>query len=240
MERQPLDSLEYESTYLELRPPGERLSDMTDAPRPAGSRADAHVHDAAASNEFVSAGAGIAVPGPRTMSASPPDLSPRTAGRTPPRTVHSPAGLPARMPLLSTGRQWSEVSSRLLASPRRPRVSGQVGSSLLVVTSASLGLAAALDVRAARGLFVALTGVLLLGWARVAWRGAPRAEPFGAAATRMVDRLVTALGTFFAIALWAKYAPEAAAELSKTALLVLCGVGPLCQRPARRSPSRYL
>jgi len=32
MEREPLDSLEYESTYLELRPTRERLGASTNAP----------------------------------------------------------------------------------------------------------------------------------------------------------------------------------------------------------------
>jgi hypothetical protein len=37
--------------------------------------------------------------------------------------------------------------------------------------------------------------------------------------------LVTALGTFFAIALWAEYAPQASVAFSKTGVLVLSGVG---------------
>jgi hypothetical protein len=36
---------------------------------------------------------------------------------------------------------------------------------------------------------------------------------------------VTALGTFFAIALWTRYAPEASAGFARAGLLVLCGVG---------------
>jgi hypothetical protein len=49
MERQPLDSLEYESTYLELRPDCERLSDSTDASLPARRRGEvADGRDAAA------------------------------------------------------------------------------------------------------------------------------------------------------------------------------------------------
>lgn len=79
--------------------------------------------------------------------------------------------------------------------------------------------------RAARGLFVALTGVLLLGWARLAWRGTPRAGPFDAAVARVLDRLVTDIGMFFAIALWAEYAPQASVAFSKTGVLVMGGVG---------------
>ena len=36
---------------------------------------------------------------------------------------------------------------------------------------------------------------------------------------------MNALGTFFAIALWAKYAPYASAAFSRTVVLVLCGSG---------------
>ena len=90
---------------------------------------------------------------------------------------------------------------------------------------ASLGMVAELDVRAARSLFVALTGVLLLGWARLAWGGTPRVGPFDAAVARVLDRVVTALGTFFAIALWAAYAPQASVALSKMGVLVMCGGG---------------
>ena len=49
MERQRLDILEYESTYLELRPRRERLSDTTDASLLAHRRADMHADDAVAS-----------------------------------------------------------------------------------------------------------------------------------------------------------------------------------------------
>lgn len=65
-----------------------------------------------------------------------------------------------------------------------------------------------------------------MGWARLAWRGTPRAGPFDAAAVaRVADRVMTAIGTFFAIALWAIYGPHASAELSRTVVLGLCGVG---------------
>ena len=86
-------------------------------------------------------------------------------------------------------------------------------------------MVAKLDVRVARSLFVALTGVLLLGWARLAWRETPRTGPVDAAVARVLDRLVTALGTFFAIGLWANYAPQASAAFSRTVVLVLCAVG---------------
>jgi hypothetical protein len=98
---------------------------------------------------------------------------------------------------------------------------------MLVTVSVSLGIVAELDARAARSLFVALTGVLLLGWARLAWRGTPRPGPFDADVARVLDRLVTAIGTFFAIALWAEYAPRASVALSKTGVLVMGGVGPI-------------
>ena len=94
-----------------------------------------------------------------------------------------------------------------------------------MAVSASLDIVAELEVRAARSLFVALIGVLLLGWARLAWRGTPRPGPFGAAVARVLDRIVTALGTFFAIGLWAEYAPQASVAFSKTAVIVMGGIG---------------
>ena len=95
----------------------------------------------------------------------------------------------------------------------------------MVVVSESLGIVAELDVRAALSLFVALTGVLLLGWALLAWRETTHAGPFDAAAARVLDRSVTALGTFFAIAPWAEYAPEVSVAFSKTGVLVMGGRG---------------
>jgi hypothetical protein len=99
------------------------------------------------------------------------------------------------------------------------------GSGLLLVPSVSLGIVVDLDLRAARDVFLVVTGVLLLAWGRLAWSGRPRPEAFGTAVTRVVDRLVTAVGTFFAIALWAKYAPHASAAFARTVVLVLCGLG---------------
>ena len=93
------------------------------------------------------------------------------------------------------------------------------------MASASVGIVAELDFRAARTLFVAPTGVPLLGWARLAWRGTPGGGPFDAAVARVLDRSVTALGTFFAIALWAEYAPQASVAFSKTGVLVMGAVG---------------
>jgi hypothetical protein len=194
MDQEPLDSLEYESTYLELRPLRERPSDATNAPILARRRADVEVDDAVASYGIAATDTCVEAPGPRTTATPPGSLSPRMTGRAPAAAVHRPAGLPAGLPRLSTGRRCSGVPSRLLTSPRRPRSWTQLGSSLLVVATASLGIASDLDMRAERGLFVALTGVLLLGWARLAWRGPPRTEPFGATATRVLDRLVTVLG----------------------------------------------
>ena len=94
-----------------------------------------------------------------------------------------------------------------------------------MVLSASLGIVAELDVRAARILFVALTGALLSGWVRLAWRGTPRPRLFDASITRVLDRLVTAIGAFFAIALWTEYAPQASVAFSKTGVLVMGGIG---------------
>jgi hypothetical protein len=41
----------------------------------------------------------------------------------------------------------------------------------------------------------------------------------------VLDRSVTALGTFVAIALWAEYAPQASLGLSKTGVLVMGTIG---------------
>ena len=97
---------------------------------------------------------------------------------------------------------------------------------LSFVASASFGIAAELDVRARpRQPVRGAHRVLLLGLARLAWRGMPHAGPFDAAEARALVSLVTALGTFFAIALWAEYAPQATVTLSKTCALVLAGIG---------------
>jgi len=224
MEREPLDSAEYESTYLELRPVCERLSRTTDTALLARLRTEVQMNDEIASYGIAAAGSGIAVPGRRTAPASPSDLSPRTEGGAPAHVVHRPAGPPASLLRVISARRYSRASSGQLISRHRRRYRTLLVSSLPVVASASIG-GVDLDLRATRALFVALTGVLLLGWARLAWRGKPRAEPFGSTASRVLDRLVTGVGTFFAIALWAKYAPQASAAFSKTVVLVMCGVG---------------
>ena len=215
MERQPLDSLEYESTYLELRPDCERLSNTTDALAPARRHGDVPVHDTVASYGIAPADTGIVRAGRRT--APPPllHLCPRTVvcAHAPRRPAGPPVGLLRR----STRRPFSAVRSDQLPPRHRAPSWTLLGPGLLVVVGASLGIVAELDVRAARILFVALTGVLILGWARLTWRGAPRAGPFDAAIARVLDRVVTALGTFFAIALWAAYTPQASVALSKWA-----------------------
>jgi hypothetical protein len=107
-----------------------------------------------------------------------------------------------------------------------------------------VGCAAARDPRAAHLVLVILAGASLYCWARLGWRATPRPGPFGLAVTRAVDRAFTAVGTFFAVALWARYAPDASAAFSRTLVLVLCGLGlaggllvtvrNLLSRPVRR------
>jgi hypothetical protein len=224
MERQPLDSLGYESTYLELRPDCERLSDSTDASLPARRRGDAPVHDTVASYGIASVNSGIVPVGPRTIPAPLLYLCPRTVVRA--HAPRGPAGPPVGLLRRSTRRPFSAVRSDQLPSRHRARCWTLLGPGLLMTVSVSLGgIVAELDARAARSLFVAITAVLLLGWARLAWRGTPLAGPFDAAVARVLDRLVTALGTFFAIGLWAEYAPQASVAFSKTGVLVMGGVG---------------
>ena len=186
MEREPLDSAEYESTYLELRPDCERVGLRT-------------------------------IPPPALYLCAP------TVVRAPP--PRRPAGPPVALLRRSTRRPFSAVLSDPLPSRHQARSQTLLGPGVLVVVSTSLGIVAELDVRAVRSLFVALTGVLLFGWARLAWRGTSRPEAFDAAVARVLDRSVTALGTFFAIALWAEYAPQASVAFSKTGVLVMGGIG---------------
>jgi len=224
MERQPLDSLEYESTYLELRPDFERLSDTTDASLPARRRGPVPVNDAVASSYGIAtADTGIVRTGPRTIPAPPFYLSQRAVVRA--HAPRRPAGPPVALLRRSTRRPFSAVRSDQLPSRHRARSRKLPGFGLLMVVSASLGIVAELDVRAARILFVALTGALLSGWVRLAWRGTPRPRLFDASITRVLDRLVTAIGAFFAIALWAEYAPQASVAVSKAGVLVMGGVG---------------
>jgi len=223
MERQPLDSLEYESTYLELRPGCERLGDTNDPPLPVRRRRDGSAHATVPAYGTVPVNSGIVRVGPRTIPAPPLHFCPRTAvrGHAPRLSAGPPVGLPRR----STRRRFSAVRSDQLPSRHQARCWTLLGPGLLVAVSASLDIVAELEVRAARSLFVALIGVLLLGWARLAWRGTPRPGPFGAAVARVLDRIVTALGTFFAIGLWAEYAPQASVAFSKTAVIVMGGIG---------------
>ena len=222
MEREPLGSPEYESTYLELRPDRERLIDTTDASLPARRRGDGLVQDTVASYGIAPADSEIVRAGPRTNPAIPLHVCARTVVPAhAPRRRAGPVGSLRR----STRRPFSEVRSDQLPSRPQARCWTLLGPGLLVVVSASIGIVARLDVRAVRSLFVVLTGVLLLGWARLAWRGTSRAGPFDAAVARVLDRLVTALGAFFAIALWAEYAPQASVAFSKMGVLVMGGGG---------------
>jgi len=208
MERQPLDSLEYESTYLELRPDCERLTAPTNPQLLARLRNDVPADPPIASygRADFAARRHRTTPTPRRALASLPVARAVSPASGPPTAVRS------------------RVSSGQLPS-RLPRSRTLVGPGLVAVASASLGVVADLDLGAARGVFVALTGVLLVAWARLAWRGKPRAGPYGAAVTRVADRVVTALGTFFATALGAKYAPHASAGFSRTVVLALCVIG---------------
>ena len=129
-----------------------------------------------------------------------------------------------RVALRVRSRRRPGVSSG--ASTVRSRDSRSLGRCLrfgLVVAITASSTSSPSLTFAPRGLFVPLTGVLLLGSARLTWRHTSRAAPFGAAVTRALDRSVTALGTFFAIALWARCAPHASARFSRTFVLVLCG-----------------
>ena len=151
MDREPLDSIEYESTYLELRPDSERLSDTTDASLPARRRGDGPVHDAVASYGIDPADTGIVWAEPRTVPAPPLYLCPRTVVRA--HAPRRPAGLPIGLLYRIMCRPFSAVRSDQLLSRHQARSWTLLGPGLLVVVSASLGIGAELDVRAARGLF---------------------------------------------------------------------------------------
>ena len=182
---------------------------------------------AGASNRHLAAIAEIIIapPGSRATPTVRPDRALHVVGRSAGEPDRLPGGLPDRTLLRFAGGRRPDVASDRLSSLRRPPSRPLVASSLLVVVSAALGVVADLEQRAAQPLFVALTGVLLLKWARLAWRNEQRAGPFGADITRGLDRLVTGLGTFFAVALWARYAPHASATFSRTIVVLLCGVG---------------
>src|SRR5947209_10966870 len=93
MEREPLDSREYESTYLELRPDCERLIDTTDASLPARRRGDGLVQETVASYGIAPVDSGIVRAGPRTIPALPLHVCPRTVVRAhAPRRPAGPVG----------------------------------------------------------------------------------------------------------------------------------------------------
>jgi hypothetical protein len=223
MEREPLDSIEYESTYLELRPESETLSWTRDASILGRRRTDGRADDVITSDAVAVTVTGIAVRRACTTSAPPADL-PRIVGDAP----EHPVCFSARPPSGPTG---SSMARRCPGTPpgraatRRFLRSGTLLQVTVLTLSTSLGVIAYVDAHAARAFLVALTGVLILAWARLAWRGTPRPRPFGGSSTRVADRFVTALGTFFAIALWARYAPQSSAEFSRTVVLVACGLG---------------
>jgi hypothetical protein len=100
MDREPLDSIEYESTYFELRPARERLTVTTDGPILARPSATMRVGaGAVASNGRLAATAEIVVapPGPTTR----PGLTLKTVGRSGDKAVHR-AGRPTHRPLRVT------------------------------------------------------------------------------------------------------------------------------------------
>lgn len=226
MDREPLDSVEYESTYLELRPLRERLSGMTDAAALTARLAAAGLDAVTvASNGLGAPGTKISVEALRPVSipvTRPALAPPATDGRCAAALHSRAAALPKSPRVASEG--YSHMPSRHLIPPRRRRPFPRFPCGLAVV-SASLGVVADLDMPAARVLFVALTGALITSWARIAWHERARAGPFDLVVTRAMDRLVTAAGTFFAIALWARYAPDASAALSRAVVVVLCGLG---------------
>jgi hypothetical protein len=194
-----LDSIEYECTYLELRPARERLTVTTDAPilarRAATMQADG---GAVASNGHLAAIAEIIIgpPGRRATPTVRPDLALQAVGRSAAEPDRLPGGPPGRTLRVAGGRRPDVASDRLISlrPPSRPLVA----SSLLVVVSAAIGVVADLE---------------------------QRAGPFGADITRGLDRLVAVLGTCFAGALWARCAPHASATFSRTIVVLLCGVG---------------
>ena len=216
MEREPLDSLEYESTYLELRPFHERLTATLEA-----GPVEAELARCTASASAVSpAGRGEPLP----LVVSHPVVAgwrltaPLARQPRPGFAIAPPAFPPARSAPLST-----EPSSAR-ARPGRHRRSAlrPLG---LAIASGVLGYAGDRDPRETHLALVIFAGASLSCWARLAWRAKAPPGPFGPEVTRTVHRTVTAVGTFFAVALWARYAPEASASLSRTFALGLCGLG---------------
>ena len=221
MEREPLDSVEYESSYLELRPTWERVTGRTEAPDL--TRLPQVDVGAVASTPYPPADISLETVDPPRSPTSPRNLAGQAVLLRHPRAVHPP-GAPGDTPRRITAGCCPCVAGHR-ASRQRLRCWSLLGSGLVVAVSACLGFVADLEQHAARGLFIAVAGVLILGWARLAWRGTARAGPFGADIAQGVDRLVTALGTFFAVALWARYANHASAAFSRTIVVLLCGVG---------------
>lgn len=221
MARDPLDTLEYESTYLELRPETERLRATRDVLILFNRDDDGQLDEAVALDRMPAADTATAALTTHATPSLPADRH-RREGPAPGHAVHR-SGWPATLPAITTTRRHPRVPLGRLPSRRRRRSRTLVR--VTVALSTSLGLVATFDAGAAQAVFVVVTGVLVLGWARLAWHGTSRPEPFGASTTRVVDRSLTALGTFFAIALWANYAPQASAGISRTVVLVLCGVG---------------
>ena len=85
MGREPLDSIGYESTYLELRPMRERLNSTADAPILAARPAPAQAYGGAvASNGIAAAAAAMSIDasGLRTIPATPPGLAIRSLHRS--------------------------------------------------------------------------------------------------------------------------------------------------------------
>lgn len=85
MGREPLDSIGYESTYLELRPMRERLNSTAGAPILAARPAPAQAYGGAvASNGIAAAAAAMSIDasGLRTIPATPPGLAIRSLHRS--------------------------------------------------------------------------------------------------------------------------------------------------------------
>lgn len=136
MVRKPLDSIEYELTYLELRPESERLSDTMDPPVVAPRRRDERVDDAVAVY-------GIAAVDTDIQGCGSPHDS--TSARGPP-----PRGGPGASPCRST--RGADLATTALPTPSSivdAPATQRRGAEHLAGTYRSL------DARAAHALFVA-------------------------------------------------------------------------------------
>lgn len=216
MEREPLDSREYESTYRELRPDRERLTTTVEAERVDPDLAPR----TASTSAFLPTGRGepLSLVDSYLTRRSWLLTAPLAPQPSPRPAIAPPACLPARSAPLPAG----PSSARTAPRHRRSSALQPLG---LAVASGLVGYAAVRDPRAAHLALVILAGASLSCWARLAWQAKPPPGPFGLAVTRTVDRAVTAVGTFFAVALWARYAPDASASFSRTLVLALCGLG---------------